>query len=153
MTKLHPVIIQMNNVDAELTFTDDVVQSLFEARCFDNNAEINETQLNAFIVTCHQRNIEGRISMTDMSLGIKSAEVMCSLILDKDFYISHIDLRKNPLGDDGIILLMHAIKRVNTIIYLDLSSCNMTNIGAERILKSLCKNESIQHLVLSNSEG
>lgn len=109
--------------------------------------------MNAFIVTCHQRNIEGRISMADMSLGIKSAEVMCSLILDKDFYISHIDLRKNPLGDDGIILLMHAIKRVNTIIYLDLSSCNMTNIGAERILKSLCKNESIQHLVLSNSEG
>jgi Ran GTPase-activating protein (RanGAP) involved in mRNA processing and transport len=91
--------------------------------------------------------------MSDMSLGLKSAEILCSLIMDRDFYVSHIDLRKNPLGDDGIILLMHAIKRVNSVIYLDLSSCNMTHIGAHRVLKSLCKNESIQHLVLSNSEG
>jgi hypothetical protein len=51
---------------------------------------------------------------------------MCSIIMDKAFYISHLDLRKNPLGDDGVIVLMHAIKRCNTIVYLDLSSCNMT---------------------------
>ncbi len=43
MTKLHPLIVEMNNVDVELTVTDDVIQSLFEARCFDNNAESNET--------------------------------------------------------------------------------------------------------------
>lgn len=81
--------------------------------------------------------------MMDMSLDIKSAEVLCSLLMDRDFYVSHLNLRKNPFGDDGIIILMHAIKRINSIILLDLSSCNMTHVGAERILKSLCKNESI----------
>jgi Ran GTPase-activating protein (RanGAP) involved in mRNA processing and transport len=78
-----------------------------------------------------------------MSLGLKSSEVLCSIIMDRDFYISHLDLRKNPIGDDGVIILMHAIKRCNSLIYLDLSSCNMTAVGANRILKSLCKNESI----------
>jgi hypothetical protein len=42
-TKLHPLVVEMNNVDVELTVSDDVIQSLFEARCFDNKAEINET--------------------------------------------------------------------------------------------------------------
>jgi hypothetical protein len=91
--------------------------------------------------------------MQGMSLGLKSAEVLCSLLMDSDFYVSHLNLRTNPFGDDGIIILMHAIKRINSIILLDLSSCNMTHVGATRVLKSLCQNESIQHLILSNSEG
>ena len=86
-------------------------------------------------------------------MSIKSAEILCSLLMDSDFYVSHLNISKNPFGDDGIIILMHAIKRINSIIHLDFSSCNMTHIGATRVLKSLCKNESIQHLILSNSEG
>lgn len=46
-----------------------------------------------------------------MALGYKCAELICSILMDPDFYISYLDLRKNPLGDDGAIVLMHAIKR------------------------------------------
>jgi Ran GTPase-activating protein (RanGAP) involved in mRNA processing and transport len=78
-----------------------------------------------------------------MSLGYKCAEFICSVLMDPEFFISYLDLRKNPLGDDGIIVLMHAIKRSNTLVFLDISSCNMTNIGAQRVLRSLKSNESL----------
>lgn len=57
------------------------------------------------------------------------------------------------MGDDGVIVLMHAIKRSSSLVFLDLSSCNITANGAQRVVRSLRFNESIQHLVLSNSEG
>jgi Ran GTPase-activating protein (RanGAP) involved in mRNA processing and transport len=78
-----------------------------------------------------------------MSLGYKCAEVICSVLMDPDFYVSHLDLRKNPICDDGAIVLMHAIKRSNTIIFLDLSSCLLTAKGATRIIRSLRFNESL----------
>ena len=81
--------------------------------------------------------------MQDLQLGYKCSEVLCSIIMDKTFYISHLDLRKNPIGDDGVIVLMHGIKRCNTIVYLDLSSCHMTSKGANRVLKSISSNESV----------
>jgi hypothetical protein len=64
--------------------------------------------------------------MQDMQMGYKCSEVICSIIMDKVFYISHLNLRKNPIGDDGVIVIMHAIKRCNTLVFLDLSSCHMT---------------------------
>jgi len=96
-----------------------------------------------FLATCREHSIEGRLILQDIQLGYKCSEVLCSILMDKSFYISHLDLRKNPLGDDGVIVLMHAIKRCNTIVYLDLSSVHMTQKGAIRVLKAISSNESV----------
>lgn len=48
---------------------------------------------------------------------------------------------------------MHAIKRSTTLVYLNFSSCEMTALAAARVIRSLRQNESVLHLVLSNSEG
>jgi len=48
---------------------------------------------------------------------------------------------------------MHAVKRSSTLVYLDLTSVVMTARGCNRVLRSLSYNESLQHLVVSNSEG
>jgi hypothetical protein len=42
-TKMHPLKVEMNNLDVEMTVTDDVVESLFKARCHDNKVELTET--------------------------------------------------------------------------------------------------------------
>lgn len=87
-----------------------------------------------------------------MGLGPKSAEELCSIIIDPKYYISHLELNRNPLGDEGIIVLMHGIKRSKSIIKLNLSSTNITAIGAKRIFRALRNNESLIEFILSNEE-
>jgi hypothetical protein len=145
--------VNLYNLNVDSTLTDEVASKLFEARCIDNNIPPIENQRESFLGYCRQKCIDGRLLFADMALGYKCAELICSLLLDKAFYISHLDLKKNPIGDDGVIVLMHAIKRSTTLVYLDLSSVNMTSVGAQRVIRSMRHNESIQHLVISNSEG
>lgn len=64
-----------------------------------------------------------------------------------------LDLAKNPIGDNGIIILMHGVKRSKSMIRLDLSSTELSHKGAKRIFKSLCKNESLTSLSLGCVEG
>ena len=87
-----------------------------------------------------------------MGLGPRSAEELCQIVMEPKYYISHIDLSSNPLGDEGIIVLMHGIKRSTSIIKLNLSSTDITAIGAKRIFRALRSNESLIDFVLSNEE-
>lgn len=66
------------------------ITSLFHARSLDNDVEQNETQKKNFIANCREKSIEGRLYLADMALGYRSAEVVCSILMDKQFYISRL---------------------------------------------------------------
>ena len=54
--------------------------------------------------------------------------------------IRYLELKKNPIGDKGIVILMHAIKRSKSLYHLNLSSTELTHKGAKRIFRSLREN-------------
>ena len=39
---------------------------------------------------CREKCIDGKLILRDMALGYKCAELICSVLMDKDFYISHL---------------------------------------------------------------
>ena len=39
---------------------------------------------------CREKCIDGKLILPDMALGYKCAELICSVLMDKDFYISHL---------------------------------------------------------------
>jgi Ran GTPase-activating protein (RanGAP) involved in mRNA processing and transport len=71
----------------------------------------------------------------------------------KNQNLTYLDLAKNPLGDQGVTILMHAIKRSNSIYHLNLSSTGLTHKGAKRIFRALHKNESLVSLSLGCIDG
>jgi|LauGreDrversion4_2_1035121.scaffolds.fasta_scaffold44196_7 hypothetical protein len=41
--KIHPLSIEMNNLDVEHTLDEEVIINLYSARCLDNKVDQNET--------------------------------------------------------------------------------------------------------------
>jgi hypothetical protein len=41
--KIHPVRIELNNLDVEHTLDEEVIMNLYAARCLDNKVDQNET--------------------------------------------------------------------------------------------------------------
>lgn len=55
-----------------------------------------------------------------MNFGIESIKVITHLILN-DLDVSHLELSKNHIGDEGIIILSECLAKNSTIIHLDLA--------------------------------
>eukprot|EP00347_Sterkiella_histriomuscorum_P004200 403361364 len=144
------------------TLREDQILNLFNAKIKDQKQEMQEQKAENFKELCMTLSINGRLKLNDQGLGFGSAQELCLILMDPNCYISHLDLSQNPLGDEGVIILMHAIKRSKSLIYLNLSSTDMTqkdgslknSIGIQSLeyLKELFKvNQFIQFLDLSNN--
>lgn len=64
-----------------------------------------------------------------------------------------MDLRKNSIGDAGILELSHAIKYSSSLVHLDLSSNELTAKGGFELFNCLSVNESITSVDVSSHEG
>lgn len=87
-----------------------------------------------------------------MNLGLNIIQELTFLIMKTD-KIRYLDLKKNRIGDNGIIILMHAAKRSQSLYHLNLASTDITERGIKRICTSLIKNESVVSLSLGCNEG
>ena len=74
-------------------------------------------------------------------------------ILSVNDGISHLNLRKNQLCDEGVKVLIKAAAKSRSIVHLDLSSNSLTHIGAKKVFKSLLKNQSIISLRLGSIDS
>ncbi|CDW87976.1 UNKNOWN [Stylonychia lemnae] len=145
--------LKVHNIHNKCTLTTDQITTIFKAKCTDNNIEFQQYYHDNFRDYCREKCVNGKILLQDMSMGQKCAEELCLIMMNPGNYISHVDISKNPIKDIGVILIMHAVKRSKTIIWLDISSTEMTNKGASRVFKSLKKNESLIKLVMTNYDG
>ncbi len=66
---------------------------------------------------------------------------------------SHLDLRKNSLGDAGVAEMSAAIKYSNSLVHLDLSSNELGPKAGKELFKALAVNESITSVDVSSHEG
>ena len=70
------------------------------------------------------------------------------------YFIEHLYLSHNPIGDTGASLISKAVRETATLKTLILSSCGITLRGAEDLSRALAQNRSLEKLDISwNSLG
>lgn len=99
------------------------------AKALAERAErMNNASANASTATKGNTASKVTMRLLDISnnrIDTVSARRMAEVLEGKKFFASCISLERNPIGDEGIVGLYHAIKGTQ-IQFLDLSECNLT---------------------------
>jgi hypothetical protein len=61
-----------------------------------------------------------KLVLRDLNLGVNAAKELVSILLVNE-KIAHLDLSKNNLQDEGMILLMKSVSQNDSIVHLNLS--------------------------------
>eukprot|EP00826_Nyctotherus_ovalis_P019413 TRINITY_DN15987_c0_g2_i1.p1 TRINITY_DN15987_c0_g2~~TRINITY_DN15987_c0_g2_i1.p1 ORF type:complete len:313 (+),score=64.94 TRINITY_DN15987_c0_g2_i1:561-1499(+) len=69
------------------------------------------------------------------------------------YYVSAVDLKRNPIGNEGVAALTNGIAKTNSLIHLDLRSIAFTKEGAQHLFKALIKNRTVTCLRIGNIKG
>ena len=62
------------------------------------------------------------------------------------YFIEHLYLSSNPIGDTGASLISEAIRKTTTLKTLILHDCDITSRGAEDLSRALTQNTSLEKL-------
>lgn len=68
-------------------------------------------------------------------------------------YVSAVDLKRNPIGNEGVAALANGIAKTNSLIHLDLRSTAFTKEGAQHLFKALTRNKTVTCLRVGNIKG
>ena len=67
------------------------------------------------------------------------------------YFIQHLYLSYNPIGDTGASLISEAIRDTITLKTLILHDCGITSRGAEDLSRALAQNSSLEKLDISDT--
>lgn len=128
-----------------------MLTNLFNAKCKDLQLVPKDGQLKRFYDFCSKA-IQGRkYAFREIGLGYHSAKVLGSILrLNK---CSHLDLRKNVLGNKGLKELSKALNTNSSLVHIDIGSNDITYEGANSFFLSLRKHSTITSLNIANSDG
>ncbi|CAI2381862.1 unnamed protein product [Moneuplotes crassus] len=128
-----------------------ILTNLFHAKCNDLKIEPKEGQLKRFLDYC-QKAMKGRkITFREIGFGPHSAKILGHILRYNK--VSHLDLRKNVLGDQGLKELSKSLLSNSSIIHLDIGSNDVTFEGANKFFKSMVKHQTLTSISIANSDG
>ena len=87
-----------------------------------------------------------------MEAGNNVSKVLSSILRWNNRCV-YLSLRKNKLGDNGIIELAKAIQNSITLVHIDLASTGIGTNGGIALFQSLKSNQSVTSLDLSSCQG
>jgi Ran GTPase-activating protein (RanGAP) involved in mRNA processing and transport len=64
------------------------------------------------------------------------------------YFIEHLYLSHNPIGDTGASLISQAVRETATLKTLILNDCGITSRGAEALSRALAQNSSLERLAI-----
>jgi hypothetical protein len=127
------------------------ITHLFQAKCKDLELVPKEGQLKRFYDFCSNAIKHRKYNFKEIGLGVNSARVLGVILrLNK---CSHLDLRKNLLGNKGIIELAKSINTNSSLVHIDIGSNDITFEGANSFFLSLRKHKSLTSINIANSDG
>ena len=133
-------------------FNDEDIIELIKARCKDIGIKVRENMIFKFKNFVNSKCRNRCVDLSDCYLGLYSIKFISDFIYKGD-RISRLNLTRNNLGDQGIQLLMNAIKNTMSLISLNLTSNNITYRGGQIIFENLSEQKSIIDLNISSIEG
>lgn len=84
---------------------------------------------------------------------MNTALALADILSQGAYYVSHLDLRQNPLGNEGMKILSLAIPKSNSLVHLDVRSTAFAKEGAHHLFKALSNNQTVTCLLLGNIKG
>lgn len=128
-----------------------LLTNLFNAKWRDLELLPKEGQLRRFFDFC-SKSITGRkYIFREIGLGFHSVkELGCILRLNK---CSHLDLRKNVLGNKGLKELAKAIQTNSSLVHIDIGSNDITFEGANSFFLSMRTHNTLTSINIANSDG
>jgi ribonuclease inhibitor len=67
------------------------------------------------------------------------------------YFIEHLYLTNNPIGDTGASLISEALRETTTLKTLILFNCDITSRGAEDLSRALAQNSSLEKLDIGSN--
>jgi Ran GTPase-activating protein (RanGAP) involved in mRNA processing and transport len=90
--------------------------------------------------------------LSDLHLGLNSAKELSS-ILAVNLNVAKLDVSKNYLMDEGVEVLMKAIKCNEQLVHLNIGQNSLTPSGTKKVFKTLIKNQTLASLFIGNSDN
>ncbi|KAL1461830.1 hypothetical protein WDU94_013700 [Cyamophila willieti] len=92
-----------------------------------------------------------RLDFTDNQIGESGGEALGKALLTSSCKLTYLNLKLNPLRDEGTHHIASALKENNRLIHLNLSGCLFGPLTFVVFGESLKKNRILQKLYLSNN--
>ncbi|XP_057308590.1 glutamic acid-rich protein-like [Hydractinia symbiolongicarpus] len=92
-----------------------------------------------------------KLHLPSTSITKEDVKHIADVISDPKHEFKSLALNGNPLGDEGITLLLEAMTKNDSITDLDIGGCNVSDKGAKSISSYLKANESLGELTLSKN--
>ena len=128
-----------------------LLTQLFNAKCKDLGITPKEGQLKRFYDFCSSA-IKGRkLIFREIGFGPHSAKILGNILRFNKF--SHLDLRKNMLGNKGLKELSKSINSNCSLIHIDIGSNDITFEGANSFFISLKKHKTLSSINIANNDG
>ena len=128
----------------------ELVKKLFQAKCADLKINQQPDQEKRFFEFCAKNVRNRRLLLRESSLGVHSVPVI-NAILRKQ-YFTHLDLRKNQIGNEGVVELVKGLRTNVSLVSLDVGSNDVTGPGSVALFKQLGRNNNIVSLNLANTD-
>lgn len=84
---------------------------------------------------------------------METSLIISNMLYNMNCYISHLDLKNNPLGNKGIRIVSKGIKESHSLVHLDVRSTAFKREGANDLFKALSENNSVICLCMGNIRG
>jgi Ran GTPase-activating protein (RanGAP) involved in mRNA processing and transport len=128
-----------------------VLGQLYFAKWNDLQLTPTPNQLNRFLEFC-KNHIKGRdVKLRDCGIGQNAWKVFGNFLAKHE--VVGLDLRKNKVGNAGILELAKGLQKNRTLVHLDLGSNDITQEGAEGFFDKIKCHKSLYSLNLANSDG
>ena len=86
------------------------------------------------------------INLSDCDISVKGGEAIGdALMVNRSLQV--LDLRDNPISA-GVVHIAESLKRIRSLLKINLCNCGLTEKGAESLAISLKENNSLQTLIL-----
>ena len=136
------------------TLSPDQAEALFLAKQKDLQLPESEEQRLRFIKVCSSQCLQGRILFCEMQLQVNFAAVVNGIFLENPQQrITHLNLSRNSLGDQGAILVTQAVKHSTAIVYLNIASNEIGPNGMQFVFDELVYNESLAQMDIGTDDG
>lgn len=128
------------------------IEALFQAKCLDLSVDPTSRQFSRFQDYCLQHITKRRFSMADSGLSLHSARVLARIV-GNNFNFAYVNLSRNLLRDEGVVLLVTLLGSCINLVHLDVSSNDVSPVGAQKTLSVLSSHKSLTSLDFSSHEG
>ena len=98
--------------------------------------------LTKFLHSDVHHNSNVAFDLSDGNFNQKDASYIARMI----YFIEHLYLSQNPIGDTGVSLISEAVRETATLKTLILYNCSFTSTGAEDLSRALAQNGSLEKL-------